>query len=78
MAISQPRGVDTYYDRHFFERKNKYPYSLPVSVIHEALHNLTGENDVAIAQDLGYHGFESLEANIFVNETLKKNCDSRH
>jgi hypothetical protein len=78
MAISQPRGVDTYYNRDFFEHKNKYPYSLPVSVIHEALHNLTGENDVAIAQDFGYRGFVALDANIFINDTLKKYCDSKH
>jgi len=78
MAISQPRGVDSYYNRDFFEHKNKYPYSLPVSLIHEALHNLTGENDVAIAQDFGYRGFVALEANIFVNDTLKKYCDSKH
>jgi len=77
MAVSQPRGVDTYYNPEFFEHKNRYPYSLPVSVIHEALHNLTGENDVAIAQDFGYNGFEPLEANIYVNKSLKKYCDSR-
>jgi hypothetical protein len=77
MAVSQPRGVDSYYNRDLFEHKNKYPYSLPISVIHEALHNLTGESDVAIAQDFGYHGFNALEANIFVNDALKKNCDSK-
>jgi hypothetical protein len=77
MAISQPNGVDSYYNCDFFEHKNKYPYSLPVSLIHEALHNLTGESDVAIAQDFGYSGFEPLESNIFVNETLKKYCDSK-
>jgi len=47
-------------------------------VIHEALHNLTGENDVTIAQDFGYRSFVPLEANIFVNDTLKKYCDSKH
>jgi hypothetical protein len=77
MAISQPRGSDSYYNRDLFEHKGKYPYSLSVSVIHEALHNLTGESDVAIAQDFGYRGFNALEANIFVNDSLKKNCDSR-
>jgi hypothetical protein len=78
MAVSEPRGADSYYNRDLFEHKGKYPYSLPVSVIHEALHNLTGESDVAIAQDFGYRGFNALEANIFVNDSLKKNCDSRH
>ena len=78
MAISQPRGADSYYNREFFEHKDRYPYSLPVSVIHEALHNLTGENDIAIAQDFGYRGFVALEANIYVNDTLKKYCDSTH
>lgn len=77
VAISQPNGEDCYYNRDLFEHKDKYPYSLPVSVIHEALHNLTGESDVAIAQDFGYQGFVALEANIFVNEALKKHCDSK-
>jgi len=78
MAVSQPLGVDTYYNPDLLMRKIDYPYSNPISVIHEALHNLTGESDVAIAQDFGYHGFESLEANVFLNEMLKKYCDSRH
>ena len=78
MAVSQPLGVDTYYNPDLLMVKLDYPYSNPISVIHEALHNLTGESDVAIAQDFGYHGFEALEANDFVNDTLKKYCDSRH
>src|SRR4051812_20044874 len=76
MAISQPRGADTYYNPQLLTRKIAYPYSNPVSVIHEALHNLTGDSDVALAQELGYRGFEPLEANIFLNNSLKKNCDS--
>lgn len=78
MAISQPRGKETYYNRDLLMRKISYPYSNSVSVIHEALHNLTGESDVAIAQDFGYRGFGALEANIFLNDTLKKYCDSKH
>jgi hypothetical protein len=77
MAVSQPLGVDTYYNPDLLRRKIGYPYSNPVSVIHEALHNLTGESDVAIAQDFGYQGFDSLEANIFLNDILKKYCDSK-
>ncbi len=77
MALSQPRGADTYYNPQLLTRKIAYPYSNPVSVIHEALHNLTGESDVAIAQDFGYTGFEPLESNIFLNDTLKKYCDSK-
>jgi hypothetical protein len=77
MALSQPRGTDTYYNPQLLTRKIAYPYSNPVSVVHEALHNLTGESDVAIAQDFGYTGFEPLESNIFLNETLKKYCDSK-
>src|SRR3954470_24535097 len=78
MAISQPRGNETYYNRDLLTRKIPYPYSNSVSVIHEALHNLTGESDVAIAQDFGYSGFVPLDANIFLNDTLKKYCDSKH
>jgi hypothetical protein len=77
IALSQPRGADTYYNPKLLTRKISYPYSNPVSVIHEALHNLTGESDVALAQDLGYNGFEALEANLFLNNSLKKNCDSK-
>jgi hypothetical protein len=77
IALSQPRGKDTYYNPALLTRKVSYPYSNPVSVIHEALHNLTGESDVALAQDLGYSGFEALEANLFLNDSLKKNCDSK-
>jgi hypothetical protein len=78
MALSQPRGTETYYNPRLLTRKVSYPYSNPVSVIHEALHNLTGESDVAIAQDFGYTGFEPLESNIFLNDALKKYCDSKH
>jgi hypothetical protein len=78
MALSQPRGRDTYYNPRLLTRKISYPYSNPVSVIHEALHNLTGESDVALAQDFGYNGFEALEANLFLNNSLKKSCDSKH
>jgi len=77
MALSQPGGTDTYYNPQLLTRKVAYPYSNPVSVIHEALHNLTGESDVAIAQDFGYTGFEALESNIFLNDTLKTYCDSK-
>jgi hypothetical protein len=78
IALSQPGGRDTYYNPALLTRKISYPYSNPVSLVHEALHNLTGESDVALAQDLGYNGFEPLEANIFLNDSLKKNCDSKH
>ena len=77
IALSQPRGADTYYNPALLTRKISYPYSNPVSVIHEALHNLTGDSDVALAQELGYSGFEALPANIFLNDSLKKNCDSK-
>jgi len=76
MAVSQPNGNETYYNPLLLTRKIAYPYSNPVSLIHEALHNLTGESDVAIAQELGFDGFEPLAANIFLNDSLKKYCDS--
>src|SRR3954467_4667499 len=39
MAISQPRGKDSYYNPSLLTRKVSYPYSNAVSVIHESLHN---------------------------------------
>jgi hypothetical protein len=77
IAVSQPRGPETYYNPLLLTRKVSYPYSNAVSVIHEALHNLTGDSDVALAQELGYNGFEPLGANVYLNDSLKKYCDSK-
>jgi hypothetical protein len=77
MAVSQPRGTETYYNPLLLTRKIDYPYSNAVSVLHEALHNLTGDSDVSLAQELGYSGFEPLGANVYLNEILKKHCDSK-
>ena len=48
MAISNPAGRIPITTRTLLTRKISYPYFNSVSGIHEALHNLTGENDVAI------------------------------